>query len=164
MPDGTAPAAPGPTGHRIWKRSRVIAVVAAGVLLLAACGVGLYLMVRTPADTDETRIRTLVEDFAAAVDRDEQSTILKLLCSSEAQEITQDDDFDPSRPPPSPQPSVRPVEVAEIRVENDTASARVTRPAQSAVRLYFRKEKGTWKVCAPAGDANRPTAGPTDSR
>jgi hypothetical protein len=140
--------------------------VAVGVLLLAACGVGLYLMVRTPADTDKTRIRTLVENFAAAVDRDEQSTILKLLCSSEAQEIMQDDDFDPSRPPPSPQPSVRSVKVTDIHVEDDTASARVTRPSQSAVRLYFRKEKGAWKVCAPAGDADRPsmTAGPTGSR
>jgi len=163
-PRGQPPYPPAPTAVGAGKRVWIIAAVAAGVLLLAACGVGAYLVVghtgasKPPAVTDETRIRKLVEDFAAAVDRDDQQAILNQVCAAEAEDIMADDDFDPSLAPPANPPSVRPVTVADIQVSGDTASARVSRPSQPDVTLHFRKEGGAWKVCAPAGDPAEPSA------
>ncbi|MPY59338.1 Rv0361 family membrane protein [Streptomyces spongiae] len=170
-PGGQAPATPPPpTGHgskRVWI---IISAVAAGLLLFSA---SVYLVVRfttdgskSPVATDESRIRKLVEDFAVAVDRDQQSVVLRLLCTAEAEALREDDSFDPSEPRPTDSPSVRPVKVAGIRVDGAIASARVTRPSQPAVTLYFRKEKGTWKVCAPAADTAAPSASasPSDAR
>ncbi|MFE9204269.1 hypothetical protein [Micromonospora sp. NPDC007230] len=112
-----------------------------------------------PAVTEESRIRSLVNDFAAAVDREDQSTILNLLCTAEVEEFMGDDDFDPSSEPLADPPSVRPVTIADVRISADIASAQVTRPAQPTVTLHFlRKEDGTWKVCAPAGDGTEPSA------
>jgi hypothetical protein len=108
-----------------------------------------------PYVTVVMRTRMLVEHFAVAVARDDQPAVLKLLCASEAEALMEDDDFDPSQAPPDGSAAVRPVTVADIRITGDTASARVTRPGQQDVTLHFRKESGTWKVCAPAGD---PTA------
>ncbi|WP_433392667.1 Rv0361 family membrane protein [Micromonospora sp. KLBMP9576] len=138
--------------------------MAAGLLILTVCGVGLYAVGRVTgvlgpsAATDETRIRKLVEDFAVAVDSDDQPGILNLLCAEEAEELMADDDFDPSQAPPAEVPSPRPVTVADIRVDGGTASATVTRPSQPDVTLHFRKENGAWKVCAPAGDPPGPSA------
>lgn len=125
-------------------------------------GFGVYLLARGDAPepapvTDETRIRGLVEDFAAAVDQRRQSSIVDLLCADEAEEFQADDDFEPSPEPLAAPPSARPVTATDIRVLGETATAAVSRPGQQDVTLSFRKENGAWKVCAPAGDARTPT-------
>ncbi|MFG1779203.1 hypothetical protein ACGFIG_22610 [Micromonospora sp. NPDC049048] len=165
-PVGAAPAPAAGTPKAVW----IAVAVAVGLLILAACGAGLYAVARLTgawgpsSASDETRIRTLVEEFAVAVDRDDQPAILNLLCAEEAEEIMADDDFDPSQAPPADVPSPRPVTVTDIRVDGSTASATVTRASQPGVTLHFRKENGTWKVCAPAGDTPEPSvsASPTN--
>ncbi|WBB71265.1 hypothetical protein O7602_16005 [Micromonospora sp. WMMD1128] len=160
------PAGPVPqpgAGSDRWKRLPVVPLVIAGVVLLAACGVGAFLLLRgggspkSAGATDETRIRGVVGDFAAAVDRHDQTAILGLLCAEEAEEFRADDDFEPSREPLAESPSLRPVDAADIRVTGDTASAEISRPGQRDVTLHFRREDGAWKVCAPAGDAVTPS-------
>jgi hypothetical protein len=116
------------------------------------------------ANSDETKIQRLVGDFATAVDRDDQDKLLGLLCAEEASDITEDDDFDPANNggPITDPGDNRPVRAADIRVTGDTASARITRPAQPDTTLYFRKESGHWRVCASAGDPAAPTPTPTN--
>lgn len=137
---------PDPPRRRRWPW-----VVAAGVLvLLVAIAVTLPGVVRR-AFGDEAQIRALVQDFARAVDREDQAAVIGLLCAEEATAITEDDDYDPARdggvvdPPPE-----RPVRTSQIRVAGSVASARVARPSQPTITLWFRQEGGRWTVCAPA--------------
>ncbi len=142
-PDGPTPAGP--------RRRRVIVVtaVAVGVLVVAGAVVG-TLVARS--HSDEARIRTLVSTFAVVVDDEDQDGILALMCTEEAADITGDDDYDPSRPPPVDPPPHRPVRVSDVRVDGEVASAHITRPDQPGATLWFRKEDGRWTVCAHAQD------------
>ena len=155
MTDGLTPTATG-NPKPVW----IAAAAVAGLVLFA--GLGAYGIVRLinedPVSTDKTRVSELVKEFATAVDREDQSAILALLCAAEAEEVKRDDDFDPSQAPPVSPPPVRPVTVANIQVSGDAASARVTRPGQQDATLHFRKENDAWKVCARAGDPAQPTA------
>ncbi len=147
---------------------KLIAVMAAGVVVTAA-GVYLYLTLtkdREPWIGEEIHIRILVDNFANAVDTQDQAKILNLLCAEEAADFTEDDDYDPTDDGPAaePQGGAPSVTTSDIHVTGDTASARVARAADNDPRtLYFRKEGGIWKVCAPA--AGPPSGGtPPSSR
>jgi hypothetical protein len=120
----------------------VVAVVAAVLLTTALTGGG----------RDQARIRTVVDRFAAAVQSEDQARIVGLLCAEEAADITEDDDYDPAgtRVDGTPDKPVFPVHASNIHITGDVASARVTSAFQQPTTLYFRKEGGTWKVCAPA--------------
>jgi hypothetical protein len=55
------------------------------------------------------------------------------------------------------------VTTSDIRITGDTASAKIARPGQPDTTLYFRKEGGAWKVCAPAGDSTTATPSAANS-
>lgn len=137
------------------RRHWVLLVVAAGsvgLLILVAAGIVISVVVAR-ANSDEAKIAAVVDDFAVAVDQSDQATILTLLCAEEASSITEDDDYDPADNGPVTGQQKRPsVSTSDIRVNGDTASAKIARPSQPDTTLYFRKEDGGWKVCAPAGD------------
>ena len=108
-------------------------------------------------DSDEAEIRQLVRDFAAATDYTDTRTIVSLLCTEEAEGITESGSYDPDDPDrmgPVAMPEdwrPPPVETSEVRVVGDVASALVRRDERSFT-LYFRREGGHWTVCAPAAD------------
>ncbi|MBO3083037.1 Rv0361 family membrane protein [Cellulomonas fengjieae] len=137
---------PDPPRRRRWPW----VVAAAAVVLVVAAAVVLPGILRR-AFGDEAQIRAVVEDFARAVDREDQAAVIALLCDEEASAITEDDDYDPANDggvadPPSP----RPVRTSEIRVTGGVASARVARSGQPTITLWFRQEDDRWTVCAPA--------------
>ncbi|MGH7485187.1 MAG: hypothetical protein ACREMY_06220, partial [bacterium] len=92
--------------------------------------------------------------FATAVDMEDQARIVSLLCKEEADVFTDSDGYDPANnggvaTPENHFPSST---TSGIHIAGDVASARVTRSAKYSTTLYFRKENGEWKVCAPAAD------------
>jgi hypothetical protein len=146
-----------------------IVAVAAGLAVVVACGlVGCVVVTRVGGDqatvlstSDEAKIRKLVNQFAAAVDREDQAAIVALLCTEEAEGITDDEDYDPSRDGGVTERRTAPITISDIRITGDVASARISRPSQPDTTLYFRKENGVWKVCAAAGDTPRPSPSPS---
>jgi ketosteroid isomerase-like protein len=157
------PQAPSVARPPSWfRRQWVLLVVAAGsicLLVLVAAGIVLSTVVAR-ANSDEAKIAALVDDFAVAVDQSDQATIVTLLCAEEASAITEDDDYDPADNGPVTGQQKKPsVTTSDIRVNGETASAKIARPSQSDTTLYFRKEGGGWKVCAPAGDQVSATPG-----
>jgi hypothetical protein len=158
------PASQPPATRRLAGSMRwwVLGAAAAGLVLVVLAGVVVWVVVAR-TNSDEAKIQRLVGDFATAVDRDDQDKLLNLLCAEEARAITEDDDYDPANNGgPITDSRKIPVKATDIRVTGDTASARITRPSQPATTLYFRKEAGRWKVCAPAGDPAGATPTPTD--
>jgi hypothetical protein len=102
---------------------------------------------QTVEKPDEAQIRTTVEKFAHAVDREDTATMIAMLCEEEAQSLI---DEVPSPDAHGLGPSYeRPINISDIRVTGDVAKARVTRPAQQPATLYLRKEANTWKLCDP---------------
>jgi ketosteroid isomerase-like protein len=97
---------------------------------------------------DEDQIRTTVEKFAHAADREDTAAMISMLCEEEAQSLTADGEPSSDGRVLSPNYE-RPIKVSNIRVTGDVAQARVTRPAQRPATLYLRKETGTWKLCDP---------------
>src|SRR5690242_3129224 len=92
------PAGPpdGPTAAgRSRGRAMGVTAVAVGALVVVGAVVAGVLVARS--HSDEARIRTLVSQFAAVVDDEDQDGILSLMCREEAADITADDDYDPSR-------------------------------------------------------------------
>jgi hypothetical protein len=149
------PAEP-PTDQRRGSRRWIIGGVAAILLIVATAGT-VFAVAHARADNDEARIRRLVADFAWATDRTDQAQIIRLLCAEEAQELKDSDGYDPSNDGRYDPSATRvPVTTGDIRVSGDTAQARISRPNQEPVTLHFRKEHGSWTVCAPAGDTADP--------
>jgi ketosteroid isomerase-like protein len=158
--DLTPPARP-----VIGKGQKIIAAVAA-VAGIAAAGVFLYVNIPGDHQTwsgDETRIRVLVKDFATAVDTEDQAGLVRLLCAEEAAGITDDDDYNPADDSAAAEPQIGQlsVQTSDIHVTGDTASAQVARAADEPRTLYFRKEQGAWKVCAPAAGPPARSTTPT---
>ncbi|MDA0637444.1 hypothetical protein OUY22_28905 [Nonomuraea sp. MCN248] len=128
-------------------------LVAGALIALAVCAAVVFAALsRTGPDPtgaatenpEEARIRTTVETFAHAVDREDTAAMIGLLCEEEAEGVTRR----------SPRPGLgpaheRPVEVTDVHVTGDVATARVTRPAQQPATLYLRREAGVWKLCDP---------------
>ncbi|MER6302327.1 hypothetical protein ABT247_22590 [Kitasatospora sp. NPDC001539] len=54
-----------------------------------------------------------------------------------------------ARLPPGGGRSAPALDVSDVRIQGDTASARVTRPGVDAT-IHLRREAGVWKVCEPA--------------
>ncbi|QCB94770.1 hypothetical protein [Cellulomonas shaoxiangyii] len=155
-PPGVDPAPGG--GARAGRRGRVVALVVAVAVVVAGVVVAYVLATRPPSE--EARIQELVTQFARAVDRENLSDIVALLCEEEAEGILEDDDYDPDAGGTEEGGAdSRPVEASDVRVTGDVASAVVSRPGQPDTTLWFRIEEGRWTVCAPAGDEPEPTPG-----
>jgi hypothetical protein len=140
----------GPTPPTRRRRRWVLVAAAAALAIVVAAGITIFVIV-VHANSDSTKIGNLAQDFATAVDTENQPKIVSLLCTEEADAITDSEDYDPSNTNvATPKPKSRPVTVSDIQIRGNVASARISRPHQSAATLYFRKEAGAWKVCAPA--------------
>lgn len=125
----------------------------AALLCLGGAAFTVFVVTRDRSD-DEGEIRSTVEKFALATDRGDQDAILGLVCEQEAAEIRDSEYFHEDRAGDyDTSVSEAPVTTSDITVTGDTAHATVSRPAGGEpATLYFRKEAGAWKVCAPAGD------------
>ncbi|MFD5465042.1 hypothetical protein ACFWIQ_19765 [Kitasatospora sp. NPDC127059] len=146
-----APAGP-PEIPRSAPRKRWPYLLGAAVLLLAAAGIVGYVTTdRAPSEPD--RVRQLVGRFATAVDRGDVAGSVGMLCPEEAGDMADSDlpsdGVSPSADEQQPAASGPPVEVSDVRIEGDVASAHVTRPGVDTT-IYLRKEAGAWSVCAPA--------------
>jgi hypothetical protein len=141
------PPPPAATRKRAW----LLLALGAGLVLLLGLGITAYVVVAR-SNSDEEKIRRVIGDFAVAVDRQDQARVIALLCEEEADDIREDDDYDPANDGGVDPPAKTPVDVSDIRVNGDVASARISRPSRPDATLYFRREAGTWKVCAPAGN------------
>jgi hypothetical protein len=129
---------------------------------IAAVGIFLFLVAGCGGNSDEARIQKVVDGFATAVDAQNQAEIIGLLCKEEAAAITDDDDYEPdgNGGVSTTQEQNRSVKVSDIQVMGEIASARIARPPNDSRTLFFRKEEGNWKVCAPAA-ANFPPISPS---
>ncbi|MFG2287609.1 hypothetical protein ACGFOU_16320 [Streptomyces sp. NPDC048595] len=127
----------------------------AAVLLAAAGGITAYLL-PDQGDSEQSRIEKAVADFALAVDRGDTARMVGLLCLEEARGVT-DDGADSGDAERDTRSKPIPVTTSDIRIKGSVASVVVTRPAQKPTAVYLRKEKGAWKLCAPA-EKSRPDA------
>lgn len=101
--------------------------------------------------SDEARIRSVLEEFADAVDHADNRLVASLLCAPEAEHFVMDEDIDLDAPPVHGIPP-RPLEISNIEVCGDIASARVRRDRPDANVVWLRREGGRWLVCMEAGD------------
>jgi hypothetical protein len=152
-PAMTVPGVPLPLSQSQARRRRTRWLVAGGLglVLVAAVVVTVVLLNRGPSD--EARIQDVVDRFATAVENGDQATMLQAMCAEEAEDITDDDDYDPDIGAGSADRSTVHVEVAQVTVTGDTAKAQVSTEGRQPATLYFRKDADGWKVCASAGPA-----------
>ncbi|GIF09882.1 Rv0361 family membrane protein [Actinoplanes siamensis] len=125
-------------------------LVAAGAVLVVAVAAIVIVLVVRRGSADRNSITEVATTFATAIANSDQAGVLSVLCAEESEEITEDDDYDPNAAAGAGDAKPQ-VSVSELKVAGDTASAQVSQDGQPAATLYFRKESGTWKVCAPAG-------------
>jgi ketosteroid isomerase-like protein len=157
MTQSPLPPAEPPGRPRPWW----IAGAVAGILLVATAGI-VFAVAATREDSDEAGIRRLVADFALAVDRGDQQRLVRLLCAEEATEVKESDGYNPGRDGEYDRSVTEaPATTSDIKVTGDTAQARISRPGQDPTTLYFRKEDGSWTVCAQAGDTSEPGTSPS---
>ncbi|MGW1372995.1 Rv0361 family membrane protein [Streptomyces sp. NPDC002446] len=161
-PQGSQPPAVPPGDPRFprqsaGRRKKWWYLGAAAALLAAAGGVTAYLLVDR-GESEQSRIEKVVADFALAVDRGDTPKMISLLCQEEASGIA-DNDGDPGDDDRDTQSKPIPITTSEVRITGDTASAVVTRPALKPAAVYLRKEKGAWRMCAPAAKSHREPSG-----
>ncbi|GII95271.1 Rv0361 family membrane protein [Sinosporangium siamense] len=127
-------------------------IVAVAVAVVVASGLfrtqsGTSPSARAVQRPGEAEIRSTVERFAHAVDREDTVTMIAMLCEEEAQSVA--DEVSSSGDQVLDRSHERPIDVSDIRIAGDVATVRVTRPAQQPVTMYLRKESNTWKLCDP---------------
>ncbi|MEW2308916.1 hypothetical protein AB0918_09820 [Streptomyces sp. NPDC006864] len=130
-----------------WKRWPYLL---GGAVLLVAGVIGYVETQQAPSEAD--RVRQVVGRFATAVDQGDVAGTVGMLCTEEAGEMADADlpsGGSSSADEHQPAASGPPVEISEVRIEGDVASAHVTRPGVDTT-IYLRKEAGVWSPCAPA--------------
>jgi hypothetical protein len=134
-------------------------------VVILATGTVIFAVVAN-ANSDSTKIKKLVDRFAVAVDTQDQAAVTGLLCADEASDITGSDGYKAANNGGATQTTTKaiPVETTDVKVTGDTATARVSRPPQTAVTLHFKKENGTWKVCDPGSPEPAPSPSASPSR
>jgi hypothetical protein len=99
---------------------------------------------------DESRIRDLISEFSAAVERESPREIAALMCADEAEPFL--DNTSVPHDHVAERVETPTVRVMDVRVFGDTAFARFARETDEVRSLYFRREHGRWTVCADAED------------
>lgn len=152
-PPGFPPGFQRPPRTGTWKW-----VLLGGSLIVVVAAVAATAVFLLTRDRDETKIRALIGDFAAAIDTADQTKTAGYLCAEETQ--TYLDTTDRRTEGPQVVPSHRQqFTVSEVKVSGDVAAAVITfSPSATDDRLYFRKESGRWKVCAPAESQISPSS------
>ena len=143
-PDGRPP--------RMWRRGPVMVGAVALTLAVLVAAATIALM----RDKDDgSQIRDLIQKFATSVEADPVEAAA-MLCQEEREIFEQEIDPDLRLPEAPLKPKIS---VSRVRVEGDMASATVKPASGPSRRMYFRKEKGIWTVCAPAAPAAKPAIG-----
>lgn len=126
------------------RRSKLV-LIAASAIVLAAALVAAYVTVG--GDGEEQKVRTAVVNFSHAIDRNDNATMLSLLCRQEAVAVA--DDIDSPDDHGQPQAKLIPITVQDVHITRDVATVRISRPRQRPATLFLRKEDGAWKLCDP---------------
>ena len=133
---------------RFTKR-HVLTTISHRAILFAISGV-LYLALGGCANTPEAQVRQVINDFATAVDTEDQAKIVELLCTEEAANITEDDDYDPTANGSTLETATRlDRQISEIHITDEAASAKITFPNHESIIIDLRQENGIWHICAP---------------
>lgn len=119
----------------------VVAVVAIAVAVVLVIGLG--------GSSDEKQIRQAINGFAEAVDTANTPKTLSYLCAEEARQIIERDDYDPNDTSTIDPIKRLPVNISDVHISGDTATARLKRPPAQTRTLRLKKEAGTWKLCNP---------------
>jgi ketosteroid isomerase-like protein len=159
FPFGDGPVEP----PRKPRNRLVLGAVGTGVIVAAAAAAfaGINWM---NANNEKNDIRSLVGDFAAAVDSGDAATVAQYLCAEEAAALTAAGGAEqaPTSAPAAGDAAAAPAASAsEITVKGDVASAVVSatdaaQDSSAAKTMYFAKEDGAWKVCM-AAESDFPT-------
>ena len=148
LPSSGPPAQPAPDGQR--RRRLVWVLVGVAVSIVAGATIALVVTGDGPL-SDEAQIRSVLEQFADAVDHADNRRVASLLCAPEADQFLSDEDIDLDAPPVEGIPA-RPLEISNIEIHGDVASAQVRREQPQANPVWLRREGGEWRVCMEAGD------------
>lgn len=134
----------GPQQPRPGRWNPAVVVPLALVALVGVVVAG-YLVIFGRGGGEKDEIRKTVKEFASAVDRNDNVTLLSLLCPQEAAGVADDIDSPDGRGDPNAK--LIPITVEDIKINGIVAEVRVTRPRQKPATLFLRKEKGVWKLC-----------------
>lgn len=146
------PAHQTPDFTSVWSRftkRQVVAAISAVAILLAVSGV-LYFALGGGI-TPEAQVRQVINDFATAVDTEDQVKIVDLLCIEEAANITEDDDYDPTATGAESATRLD-RQISDIHIMGQTASAQITFSTHESITIHLRQEQGTWHICATDAD------------
>lgn len=137
---------PWPQQPRPGRRNPAVVVPLALVALVGAVLAG-YLVISGlgGGGGEKDEIRKTVKEFAHAVDRNDNVTLLSMLCPQEAAGVADDIDSPDGRG--DPKAKLIPITVEDIKINGNIAEVHVTRPRQKPATLFLRKEKGVWKLC-----------------
>ncbi|GAA1593984.1 hypothetical protein GCM10009678_90200 [Actinomadura kijaniata] len=140
-----------PPRHTVPRRNLVFLLSLPVLLVAAAVAVVAGHLATSGPDLggggEQGKVRKVVTDFAAAVDRNDNAAVLSMLCPQEAEGVA--DDLDSPGDRGDPRAELVPITVEDVRITGDVAEARVTRPRQRPATLFLRREGGVWKLCDP---------------
>jgi hypothetical protein len=116
--------------------------------------IALALAVVTPvlflADgSDDRQITRAITAFGQAVDRNDQPAAVSFLCAAEARQISESGNYDAESAETDEPVNALPINVSDIRVTGEDATAQLSRPPQPPRTLHLKKENGEWKLCNP---------------
>lgn len=157
QPHGGPPPyqAPGPYGYGMpspgQNNSKRTALILGGIggaiILLVVIVVAVVMGTGSGPYSDERAIKQVFEDIGEAGSASES---MKYFCAEDQQmmkkyESSMPDSFDADIPEATGRPGS--VELTEVKVDGDRATATVVSDGESDGSAYFRKEDGDWKLC-----------------
>lgn len=145
--------APGPDGPPPGKWRRPMTIGAIALTLPVIVSAAIFALAR--GEDGESQVRDLVQRFATSVEVNPFEAAA-MLCQEEREIFEQNANPDIDLPEAPLKPKVS---VSAVVVQGDVASAMVKPPVGPSRRMYFRKEKGLWTVCAPAAPSAQPAIG-----
>jgi len=99
--------------------------------------------------SNDRQITRAITEFGHAIDSNDQPTAVSFLCAAEADQITDGKGYDGDGATTVAPDNPLPINVSNIRVVGDEATAQLTRPPQPPRTLHLKKESGKWKLCNP---------------
>lgn len=130
------------------KRSRRALWILSVVALAAVVATAVVIVIAMVPESDEAQIKSTISQFAAAVDDGNLPKAVSYVCTEEAKQITERDDYDANASKIEPGKRL-PVNVTDVQITGDAAVAQLSRPPQKPRKLHLKKEAGTWKLCDP---------------
>lgn len=116
---------------------------AVGLVVLGAAAFGVHWVM----SGDERDASAAVEEFAHAVDRGDQASMLVMLCVEEADALRESGV--PEDEAGGGSDLERPIRTSDVEIRGNVARAVVRRPDQDPVAAYLKREAETWKMCDP---------------